>query len=120
MSNITTTAPYISAKAAVYWQKGESLDFPNTTDETIKANTIIGLSERIGVAGTDIKPGKTGTVMVSGVYELPKTGENAISVGTSVYFDGDGITDVSTNNVPAGFAAADAAADATKILVKIG
>jgi hypothetical protein len=41
-------------------------------------------------------------------------------MGTSVYFDGTGITEEADDNTPAGFAADDAAEEATVILVKIG
>lgn len=118
--SITTTAPYISSKSAIYYQRGESLDYKNIDNDAIPANTIIGLCERIGVAGTEIKPGETGSVMVAGTYVLPKTSSNAIEIGVAVYFDGDGITETSTNNVPAGFAAAAAKAADDTILVKIG
>lgn len=106
------------AKAS-YWQRGESLDFKNTTNAKIEANTIIALSGRIGVAGTDINPGEVGSVHVTGVYEIAKTGTAAIAQGAAVYWDGDGITNVSTSNILAGYAAADAAAADTVILVKL-
>ena len=104
---------------ATYFQRGETLDYINGTSSTIEANTIIELNGRIGVAGTDIKPGQTGSVHVEGVYELPKTGTSAITAGTDVYWDGSGITDVSTSNTLVGYATQDAAADDTAILVKL-
>lgn len=62
-----------------------------------------------------------------GVFEFDKTSANAIPMGTSVYFDGTGITEAANDGeseptayTPAGFAAADAAAGDDKILVKIG
>ena len=91
------------------------------------ANTVVKLAERIGIAGTDILPGAVGDLHVSGVFEFDKTSENAITLGTSVYFDGTGITEAANDGegeptayTPAGFAAADAAAGDDKILVKIG
>lgn len=105
---------------AAYWQRGESLDYTNKTDTAIEANTVIALAERIGIAGTTINPGEKGDLHVSGVFEFKKTSANEIAMGTSVYFDGTGITEVKGENTPAGFAADDAAAGATVILVKIG
>ena len=105
---------------ASYWQRGESLDYMNDTDTTIETNTVIGLAERIGVAGGDIKPGETGTLHVSGVFEFMKTSANEIQLGTSVYFDGTGITEVKEGSVHAGFATEKSIAGASKILVKIG
>ena len=36
---------------AEYWQRGETLDFVNSTGKVIEANTIIVLGQRMGVAG---------------------------------------------------------------------
>ena len=105
------------AKAS-YWQRGESLDLKNTTSEIIEANTIIDLTTRIGIAGTNINPGETGSVHVCGVYEIPKSGDAEIAMGAAVYFDGNGIT-TTTGGTPAGYAAAAAAAGDTVVLVKL-
>jgi len=104
---------------ANYFQRGESLDFLNSTSEKIEAFTIIELVSRIGIAGDDIAAGETGTVAVSGVFEIAKTGETAISMGTLVYYDGTGITTTATENTPAGYAAADAAAGDSTMIVKL-
>lgn len=103
---------------ATYWQRGESLDYINSGDAVIEANTIIDLATRIGVAGTDINPGEKGSLHVTGVYEIQKTGTDAIAMGAAVYFDGTGITGA-TGGTPAGYAAADAKAGDTVILVKL-
>ena len=105
------------AKAA-YWQRGESLDYVNGGSTVIEANTIIDLGTRIGIAGTDINPGEKGSLHVTGVYEIQKTGAAEIAMGAAVYFDGTGIT-AATGGTPAGYAAAKAEADATVILVKL-
>ena len=104
---------------ATYWQRGESLDYTNNTTKVIEANSIIALSSRIGIAGTSINPGEKGSLHVTGIYEIPKTGTAAIAMGAAVYFDGTGITNVSTSNTLAGYAAADASASDTVILVKL-
>lgn len=106
------------AKAA-YWQRGESLDYLNETTAVIEANTVIALSGRIGVVGTSINPGEKGSLHVTGVYEITKTGTDAIAMGATVYFDGTGITNVSTDNTVAGYAAQAAAASDAVILVKL-
>lgn len=106
------------AKAA-YWQRGESLDYLNETTAVIEANTVIALSGRIGVAGTSINPGEKGSLHVTGVYEIAKTGTDAIAMGETVYFDGTGITKTSSGNTLAGYAAKAAAASDTVILVKL-
>lgn len=106
------------AKAA-YWQRGESLDYLNETTAVIEANTVIALSGRIGVAGTSINPGEKGSLHVTGVYEIAKTGTEAIAMGATVYFDGNGITNTASSNTLAGYAAQAAAASDTVILVKL-
>ena len=103
---------------ATYWQRGESLDYVKSGSTVIEANTIISLGTRIGVAGTSINPGETGSVHVTGVYEIEKTAAGAIEMGAAVYFDGTGIT-TATSGTPAGYAAAAAEADAAVVLVKL-
>lgn len=114
---------------AAYWQRGETLDYTNAGTTIIEANTVVELTGRIGIAGTDIAPGAKGDLHVSGVFEFDKTGTAAITIGQTVYFDGTGITDAADNGqtgeskaayTPAGFAAADAGAADAKVLVKIG
>lgn len=104
---------------AAYWQKGETLDYVNETTAVIEANTIIPIEGRIGVAGTSINPGEKGSLHVTGVYEIAKTGEAEIKMGAAVYFDGTGITDTAKDTTPAGYAAQAAAADDKVILVKL-
>lgn len=106
---------------AAYWQRGETLDYVNNTGSIIEANTVIKLAERIGIAGTNINPGEKGDIHVCGVFEFAKTSQNKIEMGTSVYFDGEGITETAgDDNTPAGFAAATAETADNTILVKIG
>lgn len=104
---------------AVYWQRGESLDYVNAGTSTIEANSIIELSGRIGIAGTDIEPGKKGSVHVTGVFRFPKTGTAAVDMGAAVYWDGTGITDTASGNTEVGYAAQAAEAADETIYVKL-
>ena len=112
---------------ASYWQTGDALDFTNDTDEVIEANTIITFGKRIGVAGTTVSPGETGTLIVAGVFEMPKTGTDKIGMGDAVCFDGTGITASSADSetsdtvamIPAGYAAKSADASDKVVLVKL-
>lgn len=104
---------------ATYWQRGEALDYKNTTTSTIPANTVIPIASRIGIAGNDIEPGQTGTIHVTGVFDIAKVDADKISMGTLVYFSEDGITATSAGNVPAGYAAHDSEAGTKTILVKL-
>lgn len=105
--------------SAAFWQRGEALDYLNSGSTTIEANTIVLYGSRIGVIGCDIAPGEVGSLHVAGVFRMPKTGTSAIAAGTDVYWDGDGITNASSGNTKAGFAAQAAEASATEILVSI-
>lgn len=113
---------------AAYWQRGESLDYLNETTVVIEANTVIPLAGRIGIAGTSINPGEKGSLHVTGVYEMAKTGASEIAMGAAVYFDGTGITGEADDGAasgekeaytPAGYAAQKAAADDETVLVKL-
>ena len=106
--------------SATYFQRGEALDYTNTGSDKITVGTVIKIGTRIGIVGDDIPPKTTGVIHVSGVFEFKKTGTNEIKMGTTVYFDGNGITETEGSNAVAGYAAEDVTASATKIKVKIG
>ena len=82
---------------AEYLQRGEALDYTNATDNLIPNDTVVALKDRIGVTGCPIPPGKTGSLHMTGVFEIKKTGTAAIEMGQTVYFDGTGITDAADN-----------------------
>lgn len=105
---------------ATYWQRGEAIDYVNSGSAKIDANTIILFGTKIGIAGTDIAVGETGSLIIEGVFEMPKA-SGAITAGAAVYWDATNavITTTSTNNTLAGFAAAAAASDDATVYVKI-
>ena len=107
------------AKAS-YWQRGESIDYTNGGSSKIDANTVIPFGARIGVVGTDIAAGETGSLIVAGVFELPKA-SGAITAGAVVYWDAtnSNITTTSADNTAAGFAVAAAESGDETVLVKI-
>lgn len=104
---------------AAYWQRGEALDYKNTTSQKIEENTVIPIQTRIGVTGTVIEPGETGSLHVTGIFEMKKTDTTEIVMGAAVYFDGEGITVTADGNTPAGYAAQTSAAKDTAIFVKL-
>ena len=104
---------------AIYWQKGESLDFKNATEAIIPADTIISLATRIGVAGNDIGINEIGSLHVVGVFEMPKKEGDVIEIGAAVYFDGEQITITADSNTPAGYAVKVASEEETKVFVKL-
>ncbi|WP_167955117.1 DUF2190 family protein [Anaerosporobacter faecicola] len=106
---------------ATYWQKGEQLDYKNSTTSAIATNTVVKLGTRIGIVGNTINPGETGVLVMEGVFEVNKISTNEITAGTDVYYDAtnDGFTETATSNTLAGYAVQTVAAADTKMLVKL-
>jgi predicted RecA/RadA family phage recombinase len=109
----------MSSKAA-FWQRGESLDYKNTSNAAIEANSVIVFGKRIAVAGMTIQPGEIGTIHVTGVFRFSKAAEE-ITAGAEVYYsEKDGtITTTSASNTLAGFAVEAAGASDDTVIVKI-
>jgi len=74
------------------------------------------------VTGETIEVGATGSVHVSGVFELPAINTAAFAVGDDLYWDPNAgvLTNVAENNVPAGWATEPKAETETTARVKIG
>ena len=106
---------------AEYMQRGEALDYKNTTDAVIPAGSVIAIKTRIGVAGCDIAPGEVGSLHVMGVFAMDKASGKEVALGDALYFDaGAGkITTEADGNTPAGYAVADAASDAATVQLSI-
>lgn len=107
---------------AKFWQRGEALDYINSTEDAIAANNIVVIGSHLGVAGTNIEAGAVGSVHVVGVFEMPRTGSAAIAMGADLYWDGTAITDTAPGEgikTPIGYAAAPADASATTVMVKL-
>lgn len=105
-----------------YWQKGEALDYLNSTDAKIEHGDVVTFGKRIGVAGDNILPGETGTLHVAGVYGFKRADTDDIAMGTEVYLTDEGITaqaqkEDKTENTRAGFVAAPSKGDT--VYVKI-
>jgi len=103
---------------AIYWQKGEALDY--TTAEAVANGSVVSLGTRIGIAAGDIPAGGTGTVHVEGVFKLAKATGTAIDQGTAVFYDAESdVITATEGGIPAGYAAVPAAADDPVVLVKL-
>ena len=113
-------APKASVTAE-YVQRGETLDYKNTTDTPIPCDTVVVVGGRLGITGGEIKPGELGALHMVGVFKLPKSGEGAIEMGAAVHFDGAGITATAAEGTttPAGYAAAPSEASDKFVLVKL-
>ncbi|MCI9538845.1 MAG: DUF2190 family protein [Eubacterium sp.] len=108
-----------------YWQKGSALDYKNNTNTTIQAGTLVKIQDRFGIAGDDIEPGQTGSLVVEGCFKMPKASGEAYDVGTNLFTDeeNDCITKVSgsgdAKNIAVGYAANSAKATDTYAIVKL-
>jgi len=102
-------------------QPGDSVEYSNA-GSAISSGDVVVMGDRCGVAATDIAAttGK-GTVHLSGVYELDKDNDEAISQGDELYFDSSDSTCTKTaaGNTPIGVAHQAAAETATKVLVRL-
>lgn len=106
---------------ASYWHKGESIDYKNTTGVKIEALSVVNLTTRVGVAGTDINPSDTGSVHVEGVYKMKKAASEDIALGASVYYDEseECVTTTSDSNIPAGYAVEASSASNEYVYIKL-
>lgn len=88
---------------ANYVQRGETIDFANSTSTTILAGEVVALTSRIGVAATEIPVGTKGALNVMGVYDFPALSTESLTVGQAVYFKDGKIQATATDAVPAGW-----------------
>lgn len=104
---------------AIYYQSGDTIDYINTEEEVIQANTVIVIGKKIGVASTPILHGAIGALHMVGVFKMAKVETEAIEVGTPVYFTGEAITSTATGNTLAGYTVKAAKAEDTDVYVKL-
>lgn len=108
-------------KVAEFRHEGTVFDWANESGSQINAGDIVPLGSCCGVAITDIPDGGTGSVRVSGVYDVEGTNNFSLVQGAVVYYDA--ATKKATDNTSKHFLgiAALKKATADKIVrVKIG
>ena len=104
---------------AEYIQQGNNWDYTNATEETIKAGTIIIIGQVCTVAGCDIAPGETGTVVTDGVWSMPKSAAE-IKAGTAVYYDEESdCASATKSDSVIGIAITDAPTEAAVVMVRL-
>lgn len=135
---------------AKYIQPGNAISYQNNGDTDILACETVPLGTRVAIAGDTIKAGETGTLMLTGIWEMETDG-SVFAVGDPVYYDSasgkvtaggstaaaegedaasdpakdtgdttDDTTEETGNVVLAGIATTAATADDTTVCVKIG
>lgn len=102
-----------------YIQPGEVLDYTATSN--ISSGQVVLMGARIGVALTAIPNGTTGSVQVTGVFNLPKLSTDNVAQGQLLYWDNTNsrLTTTASGNTLAGYAAAPAASGTTSVNIKI-
>lgn len=105
---------------ANYVQRGEVIDYKNVTAGEFKANDVVPLTSRIGVAATDIPVGEIGGVNVIGVFDISAESTEAFVAGQDVYYKDGKITSTNTDAIAAGYAVDAKAISGAIARVKIG
>ena len=105
---------------AVFVQKGENIDYKAPKD--IEYMEVVPFVTRVGVALENIAAGETGTVSLTGVYELPAASNLEISVGDELYWNAESnsVNKTKTGGIPAGIAVSEKSAAGTSVHVLIG
>lgn len=104
---------------AVFVQKGDNIDYINTTGAEIGYMDVVPLGSRIGVALEPIAIGATGTVSTTGVYSIAADSTAAFLTGDALYWSG-GKAVKTAGGVAVGWAIADKAQAGAVVTVKIG
>lgn len=104
---------------AIYYQRGETLDY--IPEEDMEAGAVVPLGTWIGIAAAPTPAGELGHIHVTGVFIMAKADGEAIDLGAAVYYDAeaDAITTTEGSNTHAGYAAASAATGDATALVKL-
>lgn len=102
-------------------QNGKVITYTVPADTTIDSGDVVIIGGLKGVAQTGGTTGDAITVQLYGVFNLPKTGGQAITQGALVYWNaGAGlVTTVSTDNTLLGHAFLGAASGDTTVDVRL-
>ncbi len=104
---------------ARYIRKGSVVNFLNNTESIILYGDIVKLSERIGVATSNINVGEIGSVSVEGVYEIPAENAETFTIGDKIYLNESGKATKTSGDIVAGWAIEDKLSSTDTAIVKI-
>lgn len=102
-------------------QEGKIMAWTNDTGSDVASGDVVKVGNRVGVALGDIASTEEGSVAMSEVFEVPKVAALAVTAGDDLYWDVlDGnMNKTASGNTLAGYAFADAAADATTVKINL-
>lgn len=88
--------------------QGNTLTFTNGTGADVASGAGVLLGTAFGIAAGDVADGADGVLNLTGVYDLPKVGSQAWTVGAAIYWDNTNkrCTTVTTSNTKIGVAVA--------------
>ncbi len=103
---------------------GKVMDYQNAGASMIASGAVVPMAAMIGIAETNIAPGKVGAVSIVGVFSLPKkTGSGAaLTAGGGAWWDGTNkqiVGAAADGLIPAGKVFADAGDSAASVRIKI-
>jgi len=100
-------------------QQGDAITVPAPAAVLSGAGVLVGAL--FGVANGDAESGAAVVLSTTGVFELPKTTADALSVGEAVYWDNAAkkVTETATDNTKIGVAVAAAGTGATTAKVRL-
>lgn len=103
-----------------YIQKGEIIDFINTSGTDIQSGDVVIQNSIIGVAETLIAAGTSGAVVIMGVVQLALIASLAVTAGDKVYWNvSSKVVTKTTSDVLIGFAVTTQAANDPTVNVKL-
>lgn len=93
---------------ARFIQEGKVINYYNGTSDAIAYGDVVVLSQRIGIAASNIPTGSTGAVELEGVFEIAAETSAGFAVGQPLYWDAVGkkltATKAETGAISAGIA----------------
>ena len=101
---------------------GRTLDFKSTESALVPSGSVVALETMIGVAETDLQPGKAGVLNVEGVFRLPTESTADLKLGADCFWDTDKkqiVSAAAATAVPAGTVWAAAGNGTTIAQIKI-
>ena len=110
------------AKVNSFIQKGDKLDYTNSTGTDIGYLDIVVVNNKVYIASAAIANGATGILEATGVWEFPAVATTAFSFGDKIYYDATAgnVNKTASGNSYCGLAVAAKASSGTSAWVNIG